>query len=397
MNLKLRSFFLFILFLIGTSFASNWYDSVYVWLGIAIIMASAVLGLAYMLGSLLEVQILSAWVKVELKELVNTAVFAVFCIGLIASVDLASSWLTGTNNGAIDAAKNFLKNELYEDGRALYHKAVETYFNVAKLSGYSYTASSSLYILSIGFSIAPYSGISPLVAQLGQATDTAVSFMLLVASQWSFVTFFESASLILLPVGIFLRAFGVTRKLGALLMGSTIAVGVIYPASILVSKEIYQNFKDDLKNTISQINVPPPPKYPLNSIVCNQIVSHVIESPLAPVLGGEEGWSFLACLAFPLLCAALHTIITIAFILARAGFSIAISLYLMSSGKWGYDTIQSNYVNNIHDYLLPAVAKFSVLSIVTFLIPIIITIVMVRQLVLLFGGEPQLYGLSKII
>jgi len=38
-----------------------------------------------------------------------------------------------------------------------------------------------------------------------------------------------------------------------------------------------------------------------------------------------------------------------------------------------------------------------VLSIVVFLIPIIMTITLVRNLAITFGGEPQLYGLSKLV
>ena len=37
------------------------------------------------------------------------------------------------------------------------------------------------------------------------------------------------------------------------------------------------------------------------------------------------------------------------------------------------------------------------LSIITFLIPIIITIVMLRNLAITFGAEPQLYGLAKLV
>jgi hypothetical protein len=48
-------------------------------------------------------------------------------------------------------------------------------------------------------------------------------------------------------------------------------------------------------------------------------------------------------------------------------------------------------------YALPAVTKYAVLSLIVFLIPIIITITMVRNLAIAFGGEPQLYGLSRLV
>jgi hypothetical protein len=57
----------------------------------------------------------------------------------------------------------------------------------------------------------------------------------------------------------------------------------------------------------------------------------------------------------------------------------------------------SGFYEPLRAYALPAVAKFSVLSLVVFFIPLIIAMVMLRNLAIVFGGEPQLYGISKLV
>jgi hypothetical protein len=60
-------------------------------------------------------------------------------------------------------------------------------------------------------------------------------------------------------------------------------------------------------------------------------------------------------------------------------------------------TMAEDYFNPMYDYALPATTHYAVLSLVCFLIPIIFTITLARSLAQAFGGEPQFYGLSKMI
>jgi hypothetical protein len=88
------------------------------------------------------------------------------------------------------------------------------------------------------------------------------------------------------------------------------------------------------------------------------------------------------------------------FMIVKALFPIimyfaALRGYANDVGDFG--SINTKYFEPMEQYALPAVAKYSVLSIVVFLIPVIITITLLRNLAITFGGEPQLYGLSKLI
>ncbi len=391
--------------------SGNWYDNIYVWAGLAVLMSAMFLGLAYMASQLFRVQVLEAWVRIELGELVKSMVIAVFCVALIASTNAAAQFLSGESGATdvISASQQFMVT-LYSDGHSLYSKLAIVYFNVAKVASYSYTAGTSIGgYATISYSSSPASGMSPLVAEVGQALDSVANFMLLAAAQAAFLKFFGAAALVMLPVGIFLRSFSFTRKLGATLLAATIASAVIYPASVLLSQQVYGTFSPDLKAGIANVEVTPAENPPSSSVVCNTFMQYFVQSPI-PFLGGEIGWwivvgtpicaiaaitggGFVACMS------AVYQIISMVFMIIKALFPILLfaSVFMTMDEGTKVDRLMDNYYAPLHDYALPTVAKFTMLSLTTFLIPIIITLSLLRGLATAFGGEAQLYGLSKLV
>ncbi len=385
--------------------AGNWYDSVYLWAALSVGIAATFLGLAYMAAKALELQMLDAWVKVELQELLGSILIAVFCIALIATVNGASQFLIEQKGGTTDvigAAQVFMKDTVYADGRAIYQKLGEAYFNTAKVAAYSYTVGLNAVYASTSYSSSPYSGLAPLVAEIGQGMDGVANFMLLAAAQWSFLQFFGSAAAVMLPVGIFLRSFSLTRKIGGVVLAAVIASAVIYPAGFLVSKEVYSTYRADLQAGFAGIHVAEAGNPPLAKLVCSPYMQAFVQSPL-PYIGGENGWSFAICSwscagTGPLFYECYEGcsgIVTNVFLIIKAGFAVGMAPFLL--GVFGAPNPIGDYYSGIESAALPAVAKFSVLSIVVFLIPLIIAMVLLRNLAITFGGEPQLYGISKLV
>ena len=395
--------------------ATTWYDSsLYIWVGLSILIASAFIGLAYMVAKALELQVLEAWVKLEVNELIAGMVIAVFCVALLASVNGAAQFLSGDTSSSptvICTAQNFLKDTLYDDGKYLYTQLANAYFPMARIASYSYTTGLSVSVVSFGLSQSPAGGLSYLVSAVGQAMDSVANFMLLAASEYSFLSFFNTATVIMLPVGIFLRSFSLTRKIGGVVLAGVITVAVIYPVGVLLAKEIYQYFRLDMINDASLILVRSAPNPPTVNLVCSPFMQIFVASPL-PFVGGETGWYLT--IGIPL-CTALAAvsfgagfqpcmelvkkIVQIIFIIIKALFPILtfFLVFLPFSGNLQPNQLLIDYYDPIQQHALPAVAKFSVLSLLVFLIPIIVTIVMLRNLTLTFGGEPQLYGLSKLV
>ncbi|MCX8197206.1 MAG: hypothetical protein N3G80_02735 [Candidatus Micrarchaeota archaeon] len=412
-------FAFFLLIFVQLANAAGWYDNLYYWIALSVIIASAFLGIAYMIGSFFELKIVEAWTKIELQELVAGVLIAVFCVGLIASADMAASFLSGRQTGAAQYAIDAI-TKIREDGRYIYLKIATAYFNAAKYASYSYTAGVNLEVVSISVSQSPAAGLSPLVAELGAALDGVANYLLFLSAQKSFIIFFVNASAILLPVGIFLRCFSITRRIGGTILGGIIAASVIYPASFALSYEIYSTFSPNMVDMASKIdilsNIPNPP---LTEVVCSPKTQTFIQSPVGIVINsltssiggtagglistfakavitGENGWAILICPPLFVLGVDFVTcwdMVARVFKLTKAFF--ALGMYPLLSL---YGEIDVNYlIENAREYLLPTTAMFGVLTLIFSLLPIIIGLVAARNFIIYFGGEPQLYGLSKLV
>lgn len=392
----------------SASSSGNPWNNIYLWVGFSVAIASAFIGLAYMAAKIFELQVLEAWVKVELHELGTSVIIAVFCISAIATVNAAAQFLAG-ETGATDisaAARDFVGGTLYSDGKLLYSKLSEAYFNLAKVVSYTYTVGISVEVSSHSYSQSPASGLSPLLMEVGQAMDGVSNFMLLASAQHAFLRFFNAAAIVMLPIGIFMRSFSLTRKIGGVVLAAVIASAVIYPAGFLLSKEVYSTYRQDLIRGIDSVRVAEASDPPAATTVCSPFVQRFVQSPL-PFLGGEMGWWLSVC-TVPCLAtgpgfggcmSTCYSYISTIFYIIKATFPVIMSIPLESYAEstLGMGNLMANYYEPLKDYALPAVAKFSVLSLVVFFIPLIIAMVMLRSLAILFGGEPQLYGITKLV
>jgi hypothetical protein len=396
--------------------AHPWYEDVLpIWVMLAVVISSSIIGLGYMLAKGLQLQVVEAWAKLEMSELMISVFIAVFCIALITTVNTAAGFLVTTQQGQstpdiVCAAQEFLSTELYADGQALYLKLAEAYFNVAKVASYSYTWGISAAVVSVSYSESPAAGMSSLVQQIGQAMDSTANFMLLAAAEYSFLSFFRSAALVMLPVGIFLRSFSLTRKIGAVVLAAVIASAVIYPAAIVLAREVYHSFAPEFRENLASIYVASAGNPPHAGSVCSPYMALFTSGPLGAIIFGETAWHAVIS---PPICAvttifgaydacmkAMKIIIFVAFYLIKSTFAIIVGMNVLepyASTLRPADTLIANYYTPLSTIALPATAKYTVLSLITFLAPIIITMTFLRNLTIAFGGEPQLYGLSKLV
>ncbi|MCX8175444.1 MAG: hypothetical protein N3E51_04535, partial [Candidatus Micrarchaeota archaeon] len=291
-------------------------------------ISALTLALAYMAGKLFELAVLDAWVKIELQELATSAIIAVFCVALIASVGAFSGLLIGDVNAGSAGTGALALNSLstvYQDGSTIYSALSDAYYKLAKVASYSYTVGLNLHYVSTSRSSSPASGLSTLVAQIGGAMDSVSNFMLALAGQQALVIFFINSAQVLLPIGIFLRCFSITRKIGAAVLAAVITTSVVYPASFAISDAVYRTYHNDLTAGENGIrSLPNPGNPPLAWIICSPWMQWVVESPLGigvgllargasiipgmgeftatmissigmAVFGGENGWFLTVC------------------------------------------------------------------------------------------------------
>ena len=386
------------------------YDGMYAWTALSIGISFLLIALLYMAGKFLEIPILDAWAKTEVQEIAASAVIAVLCISLIATTNSAAQFLSGESGATdvISAAKDFLETKLYADGRTLYVNLARAYFNIARVVSYTFSISVSnlpFLPLTLSYSQSPGAGLSPLLGQVSQGMDTVANFMTLAAAQFAVLTFFGTAAAIMLPIGIFLRSFSFTRRIGGTLLAAAIAAAVIYPSSVLLSKAIYETYRADLTTTIGEVKVRAPPEPPLSDIICSPAMTVFLMSPI-PFIGGETGWFTTFCIALgwipglQFFCSpAFESIIKVVFILVNFFFSVIMMpiLLIQSLLVSNWSTVNSTYYAPMSTFALQAVVKYSVLSLVSFIIPVMVTVTLIKGLASYFGGEQQLYGLSKLI
>lgn len=411
--------------------AVPWYSGIYVWVALAVLISASFIGLAYMAAQLFRISTIDAWVKIELQELMTGIIIAVLCIAFIASVNASAGFLISEKvNGQpapnVGEMANAAIANIYGDGRSLYQQLGIAYFQIAKVASYSYTVGTSAWYVSTSISSSPAQGLYPLVSEIGGAMDSVGSLMLFLAAQQSFIIFFINASQIMLPVGIFLRCFSLSRKVGGVVLAAVIASAVIYPASFSVSDAVYHGFQANLRQDTASIYVTPAHNPPLTNLVCSPYMQQFIESPLALVtslltsglgpagglitevvsigFGGEQGWETLICLPLEICpgpCVPYPTcsaVVEHVYVGIKSFFPILMAPFLISySPSITSGSLHSDYFDNLQTFALPAASKFGVLALVFSLIPLIIAMSMLRSLAVTFGGEPQLYGISRLI
>jgi len=372
----------------------------YGFLAVAVAVSAAFIGLAYMASQLFNVPALGAWVKIELQELVISAVIVVMLVAMAASINSAVAFASGSDN-AYDAAVNYLDG-MRNSGTILHDKLLHVGYLVNIAAGFSYSVSISAIYAGGNYGSAPRSGLGGLAGAVGNAVDSVALTVLFISAQKVFLVFFVSVSTIIMPLGVVLRTFPLTRKLGALLLAAGVGTAIIYPAAIAVAGEIYEVYGQDMQNKIAKadLGVPNIGSPPGSDLLCNPGMQW-----FASGFGlGDLFWSIAICTP---VCAATAAVggfwacwkgcsntVTIVYSLMTSSYGL--TMWPVSLNYIGeYDA--QDYFDPINANALPAATEFSVLALVFSLLPIIVAIVLIRNFAVLFGGESQLYGLFKLV
>lgn len=95
------------------------------------------------------------------------------------------------------------------------------------------------FITNLGISfivtVTPFAGLAPIGSILGMIIESLFVFLLAVQAQSSLLTFISGAALTtFLPVGLILRCFFPTRKLGGALIAMAIGMYVVFPLTFVL-------------------------------------------------------------------------------------------------------------------------------------------------------------------
>jgi len=251
----------------------------------AILTSSMILIFAYLWGTLFRDANLVSFVKIEAYEIFATIAILIFVFGLVGILsNLTISFFipetfvpTGTSGvtGTVDEIAGGCK---IESSDTIY-RASEVYFtecvgkDIAAWMNMNYilniyvdhAASLTPYSrpLGIGLISSPLAGLaSPLKQLLYNATTAlTVAFIVNYAQYYTFVFAVDAFLLYYLPIGIFLRSFTPTRRMGGTIIAIAIGFLVVFPFLVTLSFIMFYNdlgpmvtFRSFMTDYIAEIN-----------------------------------------------------------------------------------------------------------------------------------------------
>jgi len=245
--------------------------------GLAFSIGFALAVLAYMLSTLFKSPELGVWAKLEMGEVVLSIVFASLVLFALQTSDTLFQAAVGGSPMSVSAG--FL-NDATLNLLNVYKNSINAQFVLSMLSGVppqykssnsdvgsggttnspfmpylddlKYTRDSTvvgfptpLYIMYLTLSKAyyqPYSGLQPFnifFSSIQTTTLMAIAINIVIGMMLNLVN--GIALPILLPLGVLLRAFSVTRKFGSTLIAVAFCLYFFFPLSVVMSKVLYDS------------------------------------------------------------------------------------------------------------------------------------------------------------
>lgn len=269
----------------------------------------------------------------------------------------------------------------------------------------------------ISFSLAPFTGLV-LLSNAHTAIVESIGYLLTIVWAKEFILIFarDAVPILLLPLGLVLRAFPFFRKTGSSVIAVSFALFFVYPFAILLSNylifDIYQpadfaytpahasffgteKSADDWNSTINE---------------AGDEGEHVLEQFMSPDVSEQAHTGTSDCvgnIVVRMLCSVKNVLKGVGS--AVVGFvGTVVAIWRFMVGMTG-DFFFSGFNNplmpasasaGLYYFIIKevtAISPFVILVMFTTVIEIIITVTMYRNISLLIGGEAEIVGLSKIV
>lgn len=232
--------------------------------GIALLISATVAAVGWMLSELMGSPELKGWAKKELGEFLFTAVIIgtlLITVPLIFGITIA---LGGQDYFA--SAKSFLANNvegnLYNQdfkiangymamfGEYLFlmgttFDAAEFFAKAAEAVGTGGAALLIPRLSMVGVDIPLFLPLENYLTAPALIITASYTAVLISAAQWQLLDFLEkTAFMFILPLGIVMRSFPLTRQTGSTLIALSIVGFFVYPLSVDLSKAVYDEMRD---------------------------------------------------------------------------------------------------------------------------------------------------------
>lgn len=215
--------------------------------GTALIASTTIIVFIYVWGNLMRNPSLMAYAKSEIYELVISVILAIFLIGAVST-------LSSTNiNGYLPQSN--LPKDIDQKNTNIYVATCYFYESVTSemqvwlnanyflgvVTDYGTAFTKHARPMGIGAIISPFVGFFSPLKQLIYNTSSALAVAMLMNYIQKFVFFFTTAAFVrfYLPLGILLRCFTPTRKIGGTLIGIAATFLFVFPALSVISYSMF--------------------------------------------------------------------------------------------------------------------------------------------------------------
>jgi hypothetical protein len=248
--MRITAAFLF-LALLGSAFAAAPPPDVLMPAAIAGVLASAIIGVLYMLAKFSEDAPLEAHVRELLQELVSGAVVVgiVYAV-VVGSIDLMPT-LVGQSQASMDTIvmekigdlnSGYMGNLTYD-----YEIAIKVANRIGMVSSYYYSKTLG-YIFYFGTMQSPYQGMAGLRISLTQLANELGTGLLIYETIKMLYYFLTNISYMVFGIGFALRIIPFTRKAGGMVIAIGFAAAVLYPYATYLSTVLHDQIIQEAAN-----------------------------------------------------------------------------------------------------------------------------------------------------
>lgn len=394
---------------------------------------SAFVAVVYMLSKLANSQGLGAYSKLEAGELIFSAIIAALVIAALAGQWEIVKSLTGGNNSTLGSEQDvsaLMKTYMEEPLESLIDAMAKNVFRFTKIASYNYNMQApNILPISPTGSASPGAGANPLISQMLTSIDTSSQTLALSKSMRIGYMFLNFAFIsMLMPVGLFLRMLAPTRKAGALLIGTGLAVQIVYPVSVGWSVELGREMAPSLDSANDGKGAEngglslPDPGRGTGEFMANDAIN------AAYAYGETIGPTYSCTIACAIGCAIAQLIAPGSYALCVEGcvgepgnpptapgfacsgilgyvmfmvdiaYPIIVTVDLVTNDlNMGTDEIIEEYYKPLVNEVMPVVVERNLVILVMAIIQLAATIVLARAFSQAIGSEGQLYGIGRLI
>ncbi len=408
---------------------SSWLPVVFLAMLVGFLFAAILyMGSQYLRNAEMEV-----WARTEFSEAAVSAFFVANALLFLAILNAAIVPTFAGSNDIYDTAYCYI-NDVTNQLAHVYGKIATAIFAWGMFGylGGSLAAVIPIFFiqLKVGVSASPFYGLGIVATTLGVASSFLSFSIFSIVGQGVFLGFVnDTMSRFFLPLGIILRSFALTRRLGGTLMAVAIVLFIGYPMTMLMNQTIYNSvapFQEPTSGTTAlflrnmqgtagtfidslQLMMGPVPYIKFWSNCNNARVSNLspeLQRALttvvpAWVLRAINGpYTGIACGVWKAVAWYVAIILWILdFIITLAKFGLFL-ITLLAFSTYGTFSGPSTLIDNAFDYFaafLPFAIQPMIAAFLLPLLDIIVLVTAIRSLSPALGGEATISGLMALI